>query len=260
MRLQFYDIIPSMQPYIKLICSMDCDGEADSQYIRVLPDACVELFVNYTKSPVAIIDNELHKRSIVTFRMSRPMDVQMRKGTGCLAICFYPGMAHHFFQLPMHVLSDLTVSLSDLWNNMATEIEERLAGICNDEERVNLVQKYLLQLLTLDKHDAQVAYCLNQVQLSRGLITVSKLTNNLGLSQRHLSRKFQQYVGLSPKEYLRVSRFICSLDHLKKYPALSLTEVAYESGYYDQAHFNRDYKAYTGHSPGQVVHSQHILY
>jgi len=260
MRLQFYDIIPSLKPYIKLICSMDCDGEADSQYIRVLPDTCVELFVNYTKSPVAIIDNELHKRSIVTFRMSRPMDVQMRKGTGCLAICFYPGMAHHFFQLPMHVLSDLTVSLSDLWNNMATEIEERLAGICNDEERVNLVQKYLLQLLTLDKQDAQVAYCLNQVQLSRGLITVSKLTNNLGLSQRHLSRKFQQYVGLSPKEYLRVSRFICSLDHLKKYPALSLTEVAYESGYYDQAHFNRDYKAYTGHSPGQVVHSQHILY
>ncbi|WP_316836617.1 helix-turn-helix domain-containing protein [Pedobacter nutrimenti] len=260
MRLQFYDIIPSLQPYIKLICSMDCDGETDRQHIRVLPDACVELFVNYTNSPVAIIDNEQHKRSIVTFRMSRPMDVQMRKGTGCLAICFYPGIAHHFFPLPMHALSDLNVSLSDLWNDMAAEIEEKLAGICNDEGRVNLVQKYLLQQLILDKQDPQVAYCLNQVQLSRGLITLSKLTNDLGLSQRHLSRKFQQYVGLSTKEYLRVSRFIYSLDHLKKYPALSLTEVAHESGYYDQAHFNRDYKAYTGHSPGQVVHSQHILY
>ncbi|PTS97356.1 hypothetical protein DBR11_17270 [Pedobacter sp. HMWF019] len=67
MRLQFYDVIPSLQPYIKLICSMGCDGEADRQYIRVLPDTCVELFVNYTNSPVAIIDNELHKRSIITF-------------------------------------------------------------------------------------------------------------------------------------------------------------------------------------------------
>jgi len=260
MRLQFYDIIPSLQPYIKLICSMDCEGEADRQHIRVLPDTCVELFVNYTNSPVAIIGDELHKRSIITFRMSRPMDVQMRKGTGCVAICFYPGMAYNFFQLPMHALSDLTVSLSDLWNGMAAEIEEKLADICNAEVRVNLVQKYLLEQLASDTYDAQVAYCLNQVQLSRGLITVSKLTNDLGLSQRHLSRKFQQYVGLSPKEYLQVSRFICSLDYLKEYPARSLTEVAYKSGYYDQAHFNRDYKTYTGHSPGQVVHSQHILY
>ncbi|MHA4807352.1 helix-turn-helix domain-containing protein [Flavitalea flava] len=55
---------------------------------------------------------------------------------------------------------------------------------------------------------------------------VSKLTGDTGLSQRHLSRKFQQYVGLSPKEYLRVCRFIRSLHHLKKYPLLSLTEVA----------------------------------
>ncbi|WP_158275310.1 hypothetical protein [Pedobacter sp. HMWF019] len=51
----------------------------------------------------------------------------------------------------MHASSDLTVSLSDLWNDMATEIEEKLASICNNEGRVNLVQKYLLQELTLDK-------------------------------------------------------------------------------------------------------------
>nr|WP_068890569.1 helix-turn-helix domain-containing protein [Pedobacter panaciterrae] len=260
MRLQLYNIIPSLQPYIKLICAMDCDEDKDTHHIRVLPDTCVELFVNYTSTPVAIIDNELHKRSIITFRMSRPMDVQMRKGAGCFAICFYPGMAYKFFQIPMHVLTDTTVSLSDVWSGMATEIEDRLAGIINNEERVGVLQEYLLKQLVPEKNDLQVAYCLNEVQLSGGLIPVSKLTNDVGLSQRHLSRKFQQCIGLSPKEYLRVSRFIRSLDHLKKYPALSLTEVAYESGYYDQSHFNRDYKTYTGHSPGEVANSQYILY
>ena len=46
---------------------MECDDDTDTSYIRVLPDACVELFLNYTSTPVAIIDNELHKRSILLF-------------------------------------------------------------------------------------------------------------------------------------------------------------------------------------------------
>ncbi|WP_326991909.1 helix-turn-helix domain-containing protein [Chitinophaga sp. 212800010-3] len=260
MHIQSYDIIPALQPYIKLICTMECDDDIDVRHIRVLPDACVELFLNYTSTPVAIIGGELHNRSIVTFRMSRPMDVQMRKGAGVIAICCYPGLAHRFIQIPMHALSDTTTALADIWDDMAAEIEEKIAGSVNNEMRVSLVQKYLLKELANSKDDFQIAHCLRQVRLSGGLIPVEKLAGDVGLSQRHLSRKFQQNVGLSTKEYLRVSRFILSLDHLKKYPAFSLTKVAHKSGYYDQAHFIRDYKDYTGYTPGQVALDPHILY
>lgn len=239
---------------------MECDSDADTSYIRVLPDACVELFLNYTSTPVAIISDELHKGSIVTFRMSRPMDVQMRKGAGVVAICFHPGMAYKFIQVPMHTLSNTTTALADIWDGTAAEIEDKMAGASNNEVRVSLIQEYLLNKLANGKDDLQITHCLRQVRLSEGLIPVGELVSDTGLSQRHLSRKFQEYVGLSPKEYLRVSRFILSLDHLKKYPLLSLTEVAYKSGYYDQAHFIRDYKDYTGYTPGQVVRAQHILY
>jgi AraC-like DNA-binding protein len=239
---------------------MDCDEGADTSHIRVLPDTCVELFINYTSAPVAIINNQLYKRSILTFRMSRPMDVQMRKGTGCLAICFHPGMAYKFFHVPMHVLTNTTTALSDLWGHVAAEIEDKLACTSDNETRADLAQKQLLQRLDMEEQDLRVVNCLKLAQLSGGLIPISNLTNNASLSQRHLSRKFQQQVGLSPNEYLRVCRFIRSLEHLKKYPVLSLTEVAYESGYFDQAHFNRDYKTYTGQTPGEVVRARNILY
>jgi len=260
MFIQQFDVIPELQPYVKLICTMDCEGDADTNHIRVLPDTCVELFINYTSTPVAIIGNELHNRSIVTFRMSRHTDVQMRKGAGCVAICFYPGMAYSFFGLPMYKLTDNTLALSDLWHGIAAEIESRLADACNNKARTAIVQKYLLQQLTQNEYDRQVAYCLEKIQQSAGHMPVIQLTNDTGLSQRHLSRKFQQFVGLSPKEYLRVCRFIKSLNHLKKHPKLSLTQVAYESGYYDQAHFNRDYREFTGHTPGQVALATNILY
>lgn len=239
---------------------MECDGDADWNQIRVLPDTCVELFLNYTSGPVAVIDKVLYNRSIISFRMSRAVDVQMRKGSGCLAICFYPGMAYPFFHRPMHLFKDATINLSGLWNEMTSELEEKLANLSDNEARVAMVQEFLLRQLVLDKQDLQVAYCLNQAQLSGGTISVGKLAHETGISQRQLSRRFQQSIGLSPKEYLGVCRFVSSLRYLTKYPQISLTEVAYLSGYYDQAHFIRDYKVYTGHPPGEVVTAKHILF
>ncbi|WP_207428810.1 helix-turn-helix domain-containing protein [Pedobacter sp. SYSU D00535] len=260
MRLQFYDIIPALQPYVKSVCSMDCDEEADTRYIRVLPDACVEIFVNYTTTPVAIIEGELHKQSIVTFRMSQARDVQMRKGSGCLAVCFYPGKAYPFFRIPMHVVTDTTTDLCDLWRDGEMKIEEVLANARDNGARADFLQRHLVQLLARHQGDLHLEYCLKQVEDSGGLLTVAELADRSGWSQRHLSRKFQQYLGLSPKEYLRVNRFLRSLSHLKKHPSWSLTALAYESGYYDQAHFNRDYKEYTGCSPGELIQANYFLY
>lgn len=255
-----YDIIPGLQPYVKMICTMDCDEGADTSHVRVLPDTCVELFLNYTSTPIAIIGDELYQRSMISFRMSRPMDIRMRKGAGCLAVCFYPGMAYKFFHLPMQMLTDTNTALSDIWKGLAEEIEEKLACARNNDTRIFIVQNYLLRQLARSKNDPQVARCLQQVQLSAGLTSVGDLTNDIGISQRHLSRKFQQYIGLSPKEYLRVYRFMQSLSHLKEYPGHSFTEIACKSGYYDQAHFNHDYKTYVGCTPAELVKASDILY
>ena len=260
MRVQLYDIHPQLQQYVKSICTMECDGDADWNQVRVLPDTCVELFFNYTSTPIAVIDRTLYKRSIISFRMSRPADVQMRKGSGCLAVCLHPGKAYSLFRMPIFLFSDMTADLSGLWKDMAPELEEKLASLSNNEARVAMVQEFLLKQLRCDKQDLQVSYCLNLAQLSGGSIPVSRLADETGLSQRQLSRRFQQTVGLSPKEYMRVCRFTHSLQYLKKYPAISLTEIAYLSGYYDQAHFIRDYKTYAGHSPREVATASQILF
>lgn len=260
MHIKLYEIIPELRSYVKTICTMDCEGDADTTHLRILPDMCVELFVNYTSAPIAIIGNDLYKSSIVSFRMSRHADVQMRKGTGCIAICFHPGVAYRFFNLPMHTLADRSLELSDLWGTMANEIESKIAEAGNNQERAIILKEYLLQKMQQNSGDRLVDLCLNKMSQSASHIPISHLSSDIGITQRHLSRKFQQLVGLSPKEYLSMCRFIKSLNFLKKHPLYSLTEVAYQSGYYDQAHFNRDYKIFTGYTPHQVVHVLHSFY
>jgi AraC-like DNA-binding protein len=91
-------------------------------------------------------------------------------------------------------------------------------------------------------------------------LSAKQLSEKINISQRQLSRRFNSYVGISPKEFIRTNRFIYSLKHLKKYPAINLTEIAYESGYYDQAHFIRECKEFSGLTPGELIASENIIY
>jgi len=260
MLLQLYPIHPTLQPYVKLICTMECNEVKDVEQVHVLPDACVELFISYTETPVAIIDEQLHKNSIINSRMSMPTSVQMRKGSGCIAICFHPGMAYPFFSLPMNIFTNNSISLNDIWGKVTKEIEDKLATANHHKIRIEIIQKYLLRLLLSSKQDLQIDQCLNLIHKTPTEVNLTKLHEVTGYSQRHLARKFKQHIGLSPKEYLKVNRFISSLKYLKKYPELSLTQIAYQSGYFDQAHFIHDYKIYAEHTPKETACSPHILY
>jgi len=260
MLLQLYPIHINLQPYVKLICTMECNEAKDTEQVHVLPDVCVELFISHTEAPVAIIDQQLHKNSMVNSRMNVSTSVQMRKGAGCIAVCFHPGMAYPFFSLPMSVLNNNSIPLNDIWGKVIAELEEKLATANDNKVRINIIQTYLLQLLQQTKPDIQIGNCINLIQKKPAEISLAKLHQITGYSQRHLARKFNQCIGLSPKEFLKVNRFVSSLRHLKNYPKLSLTQIAYQSGYFDQAHFIHDYKIYAQHTPKEIARSSHILY
>ena len=265
MKLRLYNVIPPLQPYIKIICSMESENTGcNTSSFRVLPDTCVELFVNYEGSPQTVTADGLANKQpncFIVSRMSRYMDVQDHGRSSFISVCFLPGAAAHFFPVAMHEVSDAVIDLGDLWKNAAVEMEERVSFAVNNHERVAIIQEYLWrQLEKIKKSDTTVEHWLWQVNFFKGQLSVEDLSRKVNISQRQLGRRFNQTVGLSPKEFSRVTRFIHSLTHLKKYPSLSLTEIAYESGYYDQAHFIHDYKSYAGLSPGELVANTNILY
>ncbi|SOC26829.1 AraC family transcriptional regulator [Alloalcanivorax xenomutans] len=83
-----------------------------------------------------------------------------------------------------------------------------------------------------------------------GLRATGSLAEHCGISQRHLIRCFHDTVGVTPKQYARLLRFHHSLELLRHLPPLDLDQVALVCGYYDQAHFNRDFRDLAGITPG----------
>lgn len=261
MAMRNYIISPVLQPYVKTICTMDIANE-DLSHFRVLPDACVEVFINCGPSPLANIgagaEAVTYKHSIINFRMKSYADVRMLAGARCIAICFQPAAAARFFPFPVGIGGSV-LTLDDAWKRAGLQLEEQVALAADDDSRVAIIQQYFEQLLISNPgFDKSVEYCLWQVNLYKGQLTANQLADKTGLSQRQLSRRFGKMVGISPKEYLRVSRFIHSLDGIKK--STALTEVGYEHGYYDQAHFIHDYKEFAGMTPGELREATNVLY
>jgi AraC-like DNA-binding protein len=160
----------------------------------------------------------------------------------------------------MNEIRDTATDLSDLWKSMAEEMEDRVCYAENDHQRAGIIQQYLLKLLKV-KGDKQMTYCIEQVSAANGQLSVNELSARTNISQRQLARKFNDWIGVSPKEYAQMNRFLYSLQLMKKESSENLTEIAYRSGYYDQAHFIREYKAYAGLTPGELLSSEkRILY
>ena len=151
MKLEFYNIIPELQPYLREISSIENPIYSTSPCrFRVLPDTCVEIFFAYNSQTIAKIKTRTQfdsSKSFVTSRMSTYMDVQLPRDSGSIAVCFHPAAAFRFFNLPMKELTDKNILLLDLWGNKINELEDSLS-LCNSHtERALVVQKFLLNFI-----------------------------------------------------------------------------------------------------------------
>jgi AraC-like DNA-binding protein len=263
MKLELYHIVPELQPFIKVISSVENSNGSPCTF-RALPDTCVEIFFAYNSHPIATIKTKTafdSPGSFVSSRMSTYMDVQLPPHSGSIAVCFHPGAAFRFFPLPMKELTDNNVLLSDLWGSKTSELEDTLSHCHSQQERVSVVQRLLLTFIQREPvNKGAYEHCLWQINLYRGQMPLKTLAKETNISQRQLGRLFHTFLGLAPKEYSRIKRFLCTIDNIRKYPSYSLTQIAYESGYFDQAHFIHECKEFTGMTPRELVGTTSAVY
>jgi AraC-like DNA-binding protein len=87
-------------------------------------------------------------------------------------------------------------------------------------------------------------------------VPIATLVEELGCSRRHLSARFGEDVGMTPKAFARMVRFERAVDRLRASDE-ELGVIAVDCGYYDQAHFNRDVRAFAGVAPGALLAERH---
>ena len=258
LRIREYPIHPALAPFVKRVWSLESDAPIrDVARERILPDSCVELVFHFAdpfRSHFANGESALQPRSFVVGQMRRFLEIEPAGRAGFVAVRFHARGAYLFFHRPLSEVAAGVVDLEDLWRDRAHEWTEHVALARDMPARLRVIEGMLLAMLRENgRTDPAVDRGLQLIEASGGQIRVAELAAEIGVSCRHLTRQFQRAVGLSPKEFGRISRFLRALEFLGEGNHRSLLDIALACGFFDQAHFNHEFRELAGMSPGELA-------
>lgn len=168
--------------------------------------------------------------------------------TGSVLVYFKEAGAANFFRVPIHELFRESVSLDNfMFHSELLVVENQLMEAKTDIARIKVVEDFLLSRLKPVPADVLVLEALALIHKSKGGIRIKELLEKLNISQSPFEKRFRQVIGTSPKKFASIIRFKHLVEEYK--PQNSLTELGYEAGFYDQAHFIKEFKTFTGETP-----------
>src|ERR1035438_4126599 len=223
---------------------------------RLLPNGCMELVINLREDQARVYDRrdtsqfQTTRGAILVGVQSEFFVIDTAQQTSVIGAHFKPGGAFPFFKLPAGEFHNQHLSLDLLWGTAAIELRDRLLEARASETKFQILEESLLDHARkpLLRHPA-VNYALNEFGDLRRSPSIEQVTNQIGLSSRRFIDVFNDQVGLTPKLFSRVQRFQKVLRRIGMGRDVDWTDVALTCGYFDQAHFIHDFKAFSGLSP-----------
>lgn len=223
---------------------------------RLLPNGSMELVVNLKDNEARVYDRrntsqfQATRGAILIGAQSEFFVIDTAQQMSVIGVHFKPGGAFPFFKLPAGEFHNQHLSLDLAWGPSAHDLRNRLLEAPTPELKFQILEESLLAHAAkpLLRHPA-VNFALNEFGDSRRASSIAQVTGQIGLSSRRFIDVFNDQVGLTPKLYCRIQRFQKVLHRIGMRREIAWTDMALACGYFDQAHFIHDFRAFSGLSP-----------
>jgi AraC-like DNA-binding protein len=246
MKVERYLPADPLKPFIKHFMIIE---SADGMDTRILPDTTMVMNFRYQGqvTTAGLGGEELPLAGMSGLRKSARF-LTYAKGTANLLVAFKEGGATAFFREPLHELFGASISLDNLVRPYKLhETEARLAKAGHNRDRIAVIEQFLLSQRLEADTDRLILTAIQNIQRAGGDLRIKTLLSDLAISRDRFEKRFRRVVGTSPKQFSAIVRF----RHLiTRHSAVdSLTTTAQQAGYFDQAHFIKDFKSFTGQTP-----------
>ena len=254
MRFDYYTPCNALMPFVQSFVISEADEE---KAYKVLPSLNVVIGFQY-RGKLKVIkngqDSSLSNYGVTGLQDSYKI-FQNSAGIGSVLVYFKVTGAALFFSEPLHELYGQSLSLDNfILRSELLILEEQLCEAKTDVKRINLVEQFLVSRLKEKKVDMIVSSAVALIYQHGGNIRISEIAKKLNISESPLEKRFRRIVGASPKKFSSLVRLKQAIEQFN--PQTSLTALGYATGFYDQSHFIKEFKTFTGLTPEHFFDSK----
>jgi AraC-like DNA-binding protein len=260
MKVSFIQPGKQLSPYVALIWAFESRSGvplADSRLI--VPDGRAKIIVPYRNSLCAAVTTELlnaqeHHIFLVGIQTTPTTIASTATDTGTIGVELTPKGLYHMFKLSMHEIANRMISFEELFGPWGARLQTRIGDADDPQEKITLLQRALTHLLEQnEKEYALLDHTLDLLAQTHGMIRVQELASHVGYTKRYVDRLFQEHIGVSPKSLASILRFQEVYQGWMQHPSPTIFRNQWPAYYYDQSHFIKEFKRFTGFTPQQYT-------
>jgi AraC-like DNA-binding protein len=264
MNYQTYKPHKDLESIVKFYWTLEVPFDPKNQKQKIVPDGCIEMTFNFgdtIKRFTSETDFILHPNAMVMGQRTKSLDILPIGNVDTFAICFYPIGFANFVTMPLEKLVDRETPISELFGQVEADIlEQQMIQAVDTRQRIDIIEAFFLKMLVGKNTISNIVKSTVDVLLkTNGTTPINDILIDDISKRRQLERHFRKQIGISPKQLSKAIRLQATLNLLLNKKSETLTDIAYESNYFDQNHFIKDFKDFVGVTPKEFLDNEHMV-
>jgi len=225
---------------------------------KIIPDGYPEMIFHFGDPYLIKLNTKWIRQSwsVLGGQMTSHFFLKNTGVSSILGIKFKPAALNLLFGVDMYTLTNRVVSLKQLNHPDLTALEGMLREAGDHTNRIAAIEDYFSKNFRAVNNELVIYATVEKIFASNGMVSVAAICKENGCSERQLERMFRKYIGLSPKLYSRIIRFASIFQVAQGRKEINGCELGLASGYYDQSHFIKNFKAFAGEGPSGYFFDQ----
>ncbi|WP_267739658.1 helix-turn-helix domain-containing protein [Myroides injenensis] len=249
--MRFYKFLPKVivRDYVKYFWVLEKDSiDKEILDFKILPDGVPSIiFIDHLQEKIQC-DYDLCSHLYVYGQYNKFTNQKIKGSFRIIGVYLQPMALKALFNIDASELYNCSLPLEDL---VSKDILELLINTNTTKDKITILSDFIESLILKTNYSTlRINFIINSFEQGKSL---QEIQNDMKISERSLERFMKIHIGLTPKMFSRIIRFQKSLDNLRVGNKISLTEIAYDNEYYDQAHFNKDFKFFVGYTPSAYL-------
>lgn len=242
-----------LTPIIKSFWLIDKQKDVTLQKEKIIPDGYPELIFHFGDPYKTNINGnwQIQSQNLIAGQIKNYFFLENTGVSKMFAIKFQPWALTEVFKIQMFLLKNKVIEVPPNILKIVKPIKEIAISSFSFNEKITLIEEWFIEFMSIQNTEpSKGKKILKLILENNGRIDLKKTQNEIGYSERSLERYFKTHIGLSPKLYIRIIRFSYIFQLIKK-DNTCWADIVFLAGFYDQSHFIKNFKEFTGEEPSK---------